>query len=418
VNRRWSAKRTRVLLRRLRSADLIERDPVARSLRLAFGTSTSREAVLAAIDRALPSDDAFRTSIMLVDVEGRSTKDAAAALHVVRRHFFRWRTRGLLRPPATVEEVLNHTDSLDVSVLADYTAGVRLWRHRTGPALTEAIRRFERARAHSSSHPARVLCGMAKAHLIRAEYLLVCARSGFDAAQELCDRAEEIDAQCAELFVVRADIAAFRDHDVARARNLIVNALSLDPQSRDALVFGAWHAAISGDTVLALDYVRDVLEIAPEAADARTVAGVVLHFADRFDEAVVMLRSVVETDPEFAAARYHVAASLACAGEYADALTYLDANREFASWQQFRALRYRCRLATGAAVLQSDLADLEPYLRAVAVLGSGDLEAGRAALASANAADCTWLPLLRGDPLLRELRGFPEFRQLTAAVKY
>ncbi|HEY4440396.1 MAG TPA: tetratricopeptide repeat protein [Candidatus Elarobacter sp.] len=416
----WSFRRTRELLRKLRHPDYLERDALATALRCALGTATARDAVLAAIDGALtgPDDALLRRIIVGVDLEGRPTKAIAAELHLSERHCFRHRAHALDAISSQIEILVRERARPSLDALAAYARGRALWRRRTPETVRAAIDCFAEA-LRAAPSMAKAHCGIADARLIEAEYLFAEPRASFAAALVAVERALELEPHLAEAHAALADIRLFGSRDFRGAARAIDAALSADPACVDARLFAVWHALARGDTGVALEHVGEVLVHAPEAVDGLTALGVVRTFEGRYDDAITLLRGVVETDAGYAVARYELARALTCAERYDAALEILDGFGGDARWHHVTALTVRCRAARDGRNVHplAELAALPPYQRAVALIGLARYDEAIDALHLAIFEGDPWVVFVRTDPLLAALHRRFGFRAVAESVR-
>ncbi len=306
-----------------------------------------------------------------------------------------------------------------LEALVWYARGRRFWRRRTPDCVQSAIVCFEEALQRAPTM-AKAHCGIADARLIEAEYLFGEPHAAFAAASESVQRALELEPHLAEAQAALADIRLFGYRDFRGAARAIDAALTYDPACIDARIFAVSHALARGDTTAALDHVSEALLHAPEAVDALTAFGVARDFEGRFDDAVEILSGVVETDPDYPAARYELARALTCADRHAEVLTALEGFAGDQRWPQVRALEIRARARDGgrrAPALPADLDGLPPYQRAVALVGLGRSDDAIEALQQAIVEDDPWIVFVRTDPLLTSLRGRFGYRSVAEQVR-
>ncbi|MDB5094497.1 MAG: transcriptional regulator, CadC [Candidatus Eremiobacteraeota bacterium] len=421
MNQVWSFRRTRELLRKVRHPAQLERDTLGIALRAALGTPTAREALLSAIDGALagPDDMILRRIVTGVDFEGRTTKVVAGELHLSERHCFRRRAEALDAISSQIESLVRERARPSLEALVWYSRGRRLWRRRTPDCVRSAIACFEEALQRAPTM-AKAHCGIADARLIEAEYLFAEPRAAFSAALDSVHRALELEPHLAEAQAALADIRLFGYRDFRGAARAIDAALTYDPACIDARIFAVSHALARGDTTAALDHVGEALLHAPEAVDALTSFGVARCFEGRFDDAIEILGGVVETDPDYPAARYELARALTCAERYAGVLAALEGFGGDDRWPQVRALQIRARARDGGRAPQEfpvELDGLPSYQRAVALVGLGRSDEAIEALQQAIVDDDPWIVFVRTDPLLASLRGRFGYRAVAEQVR-
>ena len=142
-------------------------------------------------------------------------------------------------------------------------------------------------------------------------------------------------------------------------------------------------------------------------------------FEERFEDAIEILRGVVETDRDYPAARYELARALACAERFGEALDVLAGFDGDERWHQVRALEILCRARDRNRRLQAfpDLSGLPPYQRAVALVGFNRADDAIEALQNAIVEDDPWIVFVRADPLLASLRGRFGYRTVAERVR-
>jgi len=110
----------REVLRMLRRPFLLEQSRLARSLRQAYGATDALSAVLEAIREATSSSaaygDVYSEIIHRCDVKAESTKQAAAAMHMSIRTFFRFRKDAIALVAVTFGRRLRATNTHQVAV--------------------------------------------------------------------------------------------------------------------------------------------------------------------------------------------------------------------------------------------------------------------------------------------------------------
>lgn len=407
------------MLRKVRRPAQLERDSVAMALRSATGAASARDALVATVERALggPDDAILRNIVRGVDFEGRSTKVVAAELHLSERHCFRRRAQALDAISAQIESVVRGRVRPSLDALSWYARGRKLSRRRTPDDLQAAIACFEEALRRAPTM-AKAHCGIAESRLIEGEYQFTEPRAAFAAATSAVHRALDLEPHLGEAHAALADLQLFAHRDFDGAQREIEIALACDPNCIEARVFAVWHALARGDFAAAMEHVAEALERAPEAPDVITSFGAARTFEGRGDEAIQILAGVVETDPDYPAARYELARALACADRNADALAALAMFVTGARWPQVRALELRCRAREQGRASQTfvDVQGLPPYQRAVALAGMDRADEAIAALHDAVDTGDPWVVFLRTDPLLAPLRERFTYRTIAQSI--
>jgi tetratricopeptide (TPR) repeat protein len=152
--------------------------------------------------------------------------------------------------------------------------------------------------------------GKAQAHIRKNE---------LDDAEAVCVLGEKNVPYEPRIKVARAGVCLERQ-DYSAARQLYVDALSLDSLNFDALFGLGFVYEKSGDTTGAIEYYMKAKPLKPEDTALRFRLGSLLIGMGKYDEGLSEIRYVVETQPEDMEARTTLAESYIDAGRYSDAL--------------------------------------------------------------------------------------------------
>jgi tetratricopeptide (TPR) repeat protein len=418
----WGYRRIRQLLRKLRTPGAIEDDQLARALFRLTGAPSPRDAVLRIAERALTKFPAvYWTIVRRVDVDGESSQDVAAEIHLSERSFFRYRASAIAAVAMEVDAATRMmpprpTEGLDV--LALVARGRYLWKHRTTASLQRAGRYFERALEIDPTY-ARAYAGIADVHLLLGEYLVRDPIEAFHEAHVAVERAMELDPTLPELHATLADLHLFGAKDLRRAKECFDLALSIDPTYGTAHHFAAWHALIANDVPAAFDHLRTALRFTPDALELHTTLGIAHVQQGAREVGVRHIGEVLELDPDFSFARYELARQLAAMERYDEAFEHLDVLNAGDSRDSYAALTAFVAGRRGdprpaRRFLNHSARQRRPqyYLRAYAQLGLGARAAAVGELRAAIEHNEPWTILLPMDGVFEPLHGDRRFKAL------
>lgn len=421
-----SSVAVRRLLRRLRTPHQLQDDPLAREIAAAIGARSPRDAVLALIARVLRNyDPRCRQLVEIFDVHGEPGKIAADQLHLSERSFYRLRAlvvEALERAIADLLRSRSHGVG-DFDAIGWYALGQRHASRRTKASLEAALRCFDAALACAPSF-ARAYAGIAYVRMLTAEHGIEDERAAFATARSALARARELEPRLAEVSAANGDLALYADRDPNRAHAYFEAALDIDPGYTTAHHSAAWLALIERRPDVAAATAANALVRDPTSLALQTTLGLGLFEMGLADRARDHLRAIVDSDPDFVPARFHLAAILVASGAYGEALSLLDgliAEEQRAPYLA-AAGHVRARLGDTVGAL-ADLADIEaaaprdrePHeYRAIVLSGLGrDADALgelRAALRERSTSVCN----VCLDPFLRSLHGTDEYDSIVA----
>jgi DNA-binding winged helix-turn-helix (wHTH) protein/Tfp pilus assembly protein PilF len=193
---------------------------------------------------------------------------------------------------------------------------------RDAPSLRIAHQYYTEICARDPSNDV-ALAGAAEANATIASHLLAPPDEAFARALLLAQAALNQNPYCARAHSVLAHIAFFHEHDPDLAIERCTTALSLDANDVLATRVLSRVAMSRKDWVGARRHLGRELELRPASLDALTMLGVVEQYERRPDSAARFLASVLELDPSFAPAQYHLGTALIEAGCAVEAISCL-----------------------------------------------------------------------------------------------
>ena len=313
------------MLRRLRASGSIGDDDASSRLGAVVGGRDLRTALTALVESALRDDDPrYRRIIVQSDIEGRPGKAIAAELYVSERTYYRLRASALAGLQRSFVGRLNEPGAATSSdALSAYGRGLRLGTLRTRASLSRALACFEAALT-SDPHFVRAYAGMADVQLLAAEYLLQDPRQAYGEAAQALEAALECDPRSAEANAVAGDFALYARRDRVAARSRFDAALESDPLYAMTYQYAAWLSLNERNPERAARECAAGLALRPDSMPLQTTLGVAYLELGRTDRAVEHLGAVLEAEPGYWLARFHLAAALTEAGRYAEALQELE----------------------------------------------------------------------------------------------
>lgn len=423
-----SSVAVRRLLRRLRAPHLLHDDPLARAIAAALNARSPRDGVLALVERVLRDHDPrYRELVELFDVHGEPGKAAADALHLSERTFYRLRAVVVDVLERAIDDLLRALPprTHDFDAVAWYALGQRHASRRTKTALDAALVCFRNALACEPSF-ARAYAAIAHAHLLAAEYAIEDERAEFAMAREALRHACELEPRLAEVLTASGDLALYGDRDQNRARDYFDIALDIDPGYTPAYQNVAWLALAERRPDAAATTAANALARDPNSIALQTTLGLALFESGLVERGRDHLQAILDADPDFVPARFHLAAVLVGAGAFVQALSLLDAlvADEPLPTYMAAAAHVRARLGDARGAL-ADLAridavaprDRAPHVyRAIVLSGLGRDAAAvrelRAAVRNGSTAVCN----VCLDPFLRSLHGVGDYDALVATA--
>jgi TolB-like protein/Tfp pilus assembly protein PilF len=203
-----------------------------------------------------------------------------------------------------------------------YLKGLYIGAKRTPEALAEAIDCFRAAIAKDPRY--------AIAHAALAQCLGVSAFLGYQAASEASPkaassarRAVEIEPALAEGHAVLASVAAFYAWQWDDAERGFQRAIALSPSYALAYMWYSQMLAAVGRTDEALDRVEAALALDPLSLNVRVSVGLRVSEAHQVERGVAQLLGVLDLDPAFSLAHFHIGRIYVALGRYVEALEHL-----------------------------------------------------------------------------------------------
>jgi adenylate cyclase len=303
-----------------------------------------------------------------------------------------------------------------------YLKGRFQWIKRTADAVKQAITLFQRAVEIDPAF-AMPYAGLADCFLMLGFIQALPPREVLPKIKAAARKAIELDPTLAEPHATIGYAAGLFDWDWETAKRELEESMRLNPNYPWAPHWLGILRSARGDIEGALELIEISKELDPLSPIINVGAGIPLHIAERYDEAIACYRSVLETDPTLAPGHYYLGITLEAVGEYDDAIAHLRRSIEIAGpaglylGELAHALTSAGRDAEALDVVEQLRAAaskryISPYCFAVAYAGMGRIDEAVDALEKAFDEHNAWLWFLPADSRFKPLRGDPRVEAL------
>jgi TolB-like protein/Flp pilus assembly protein TadD/predicted Ser/Thr protein kinase len=207
-----------------------------------------------------------------------------------------------------------------------YLQGLVFWNKRTQPGLRKAIDLFneaiEKDPTYASAHAA-----LASAYMLLPQYSDGLRLSQYrPLARASANRALDLDPDCAEAHAVLAMLYNY-DRDHKRSEAHFQRAILLDPNYATVHHWYGICLEIIGRREQGLAELQKALDLDPLSPIIHTTIPEWHYFGKDYDGAIAEARKVIDTFPDFPAARVQLILPLMMKGQLTDALAQIDEAR-------------------------------------------------------------------------------------------
>jgi tetratricopeptide (TPR) repeat protein len=238
-------------------------------------------------------------------------------------------------------------------------------------------------------------------------------------------RAIELDPALADPHATLGYAAGLFEWDWETAQRELEEAMRLNPNYPWAPHWLGILMSGRGQTRRGYELIEMSKELDPLSPIINVGAGIPMHIAGRYDDAVACYRAVLETDPVLAPGHYYLGLSLEMRGDYEDAIRSVNRALEIAgpAPMYMGALAHIHASAGQRAEAEGVVEQLQaaarqryvsPYSFTIAYLGLRRHEEALAALEKTLQEHNAWMWFVPVDPRFRELREDPRFAPLLA----
>ena len=166
----------------------------------------------------------------------------------------------------------------------------------------EAVGYFEEAIERDADYSAAYAALAHTYYLLTQQFGAMPAEEGMSRAEELANKALEIDSTLAEALTTRASIKRSYYWDWEGAERDYKRALELDPSSSLTHGMYAFWMTVMGRHEEAISLARRALQLDPSSLQKRSQLANAFFYARRYDEAAEQHQRILEIDPTNAAA--------------------------------------------------------------------------------------------------------------------
>ena len=232
-----------------------------------------------------------------------------------------------LLPDEKTAVIKRYTDSVEAFHL--YLRGRHFWNRRFAPAVLEkAIECFQQAIATDSRY-APAYSGLADCYNLWGIFQFCAPHETFPRAAAAAERALEIDNSLGEAHAALAYNRFLYAWDWIGAELEFREALQLSPGYPSSHVWYAQYLCAMARFDEAIKEVRLAQSLDQISLTINANAGLLLHWAREYRQAVEQLEKTVELDPNFGLTYYYLAHPLIKEGRYDDAVAAIQKSIEY-----------------------------------------------------------------------------------------
>ncbi len=208
-----------------------------------------------------------------------------------------------------------------------YLQGKNLTAKRNQADAKKAVEYFEQAIRLDPNY-ALAYVGMAHAYSATGTLRGGRAREAYEKARAAVNKAAELDANSADVYVIRGYLRLLYEWDFAGAEKDLTIAIELEPNNDLAHWGYAMLLNHQGRFEEALAELEIAQEIDPNSLVYQHERGRFFYFARRYDEAIVQLERVLEIDPNFNTSYSWLFRAYEMKGDYAGAFEWFIKNQK------------------------------------------------------------------------------------------
>jgi len=319
------------------------------------------------------------------------------------------------------EARLERISTVDPRAYEAFLRGRYLWNQRTGKALHNSLREFEKSIKHDPGY-APAYAGMADSYLSLLDDAYMPTRAATTQARQWAEKAIMIDEAFAEPHSSLGH-AHFHEYEWADAEREFQRSIALNPNYPSAHLYYANYLVAMGRYEEALAEAKKALALDPVSLTAQTNVAITYYRAGRYDQGVEEARRVLDIETTYAHAHYVLGRAYVQKGMYREAIR--SARRAVAL--EGGNVRYVASLThiCGIAGKRSDASQLlgkikrimvqryvAAYPVAICYVGLGKKSEALAWLTRACEERSAESPFANIDPRLAALHIEPGFRQI------
>src|SRR5882762_861524 len=241
-------------------------------------------------------------------------------------------------------------------------------------------------------------------------------QQGYEEARRAASQAQALDPNLSEAHAVMGQLHLYYDWDWARTHAEVQKALELDPSNPYAWLFGGRLAQVRGHYDEALESYQRAVASDPLNAFVHKYIGYSNYLMGRFAEAQAAFRKAADLDPG-KGVFFSIGPGLVklASGEPTAALAEFervkdDDDRGFGRAITYHALGRKADADLALAEYEEKYAEADPYRIAEIYAFRGEVDRAFAWLDRAYRQRDGGLPVVRGDPVLKNLHSDPRFK--------
>ena len=319
------------------------------------------------------------------------------------------------------EARLERISTVEPRAYEEFLRGRYLWNQRTGKALHNSLREFEKSIKHDPGY-ASAYAGMADSYLSLLDDAYMPTRAATTQARQWAEKAITIDEAVAEPHSSLGH-ADFHEYEWADAEREFQRSIALNPNYSSGHFYYANYLVAMGRHEEAVVEAKKALALDPVSLTAQTNVAIIYYRAGRYDQGVEEARRVLDIETTFAHAHYVLGRAYVQKGMYREAIR--SARRAVAL--EGGNVRYVASLThiCGIAGKRSDASQLlgqikrimmqryvPAYPVAICYVGLGKKGEALAWLTRACEERSAESPFAKIDPRLAGLHGEPGFREI------
>jgi TolB-like protein/DNA-binding winged helix-turn-helix (wHTH) protein/Flp pilus assembly protein TadD len=322
----------------------------------------------------------------------------------------------------------NSRGAVEPAAYDSYLRGRSFWNQRTPAGLEQAVAHFQRAIDLDPGY-AEAYSGLADTYTALGYTSYWSPKNSFPKAQELANKALQIDPSLAEARSSLAYARLYYDWDWKGAEKEFQKAIAANPNYATA---HHWYSVLltarsrNGE---ALSEIRRAHELDPLSVPISTDMGFELYYARHYDEAITQLRSVLQTSPKFPLAHLWLGRAYEQKGMYPEAIIEFEqAGTALKDWPVIIAAaghayaRWGHKAEATAAMRRMNELTKEkyvtPYGVALIYAGLDDKDQAINWLQNAYEDRSHWLVWLKLDPRFDNIRPDPRLQELLQRMQF
>jgi TolB-like protein/cytochrome c-type biogenesis protein CcmH/NrfG len=332
-----------------------------------------------------------------------------------------------LRPEISVDEraraTRHHTDNPRAYQL--YVQGRYFWSRRTPEDMKRAVECFQRAIREDPSY-ALAHVGLADTYIIEADFQITPTRQALPAAEVEAQAALAINPDLAEPHATLGYIKYVYLWDWSGGEAEFRRSIELKPAYGTARHWYSVMLAASGRWHEAHAQLASARDLDPLSLVIATNSGIQLFWQRHYDDAIKYLRNLLDSNPNFTAARFYLGRAYAQKHQFREAIAEFEAmegveGKTARSSAALASVYAQSGQRTKAEAILRDLttghgAPVSPCWIAIVCAALGDKKSGLQWLDKAHEVHDSFLVSMGIDPSFDSFRREPRFQKLLEQV--